>query len=271
MNYASEPAKLFTYCPHTGYQRIALGDTIIMVDTGETPALPYNANIHLSPLAFELSTNAGRLIVNCGWSEEQPRSWREVMRDTAAHSTLVLNGRSAGAYVTDGLAAKVFENAIAEPITSVNASRMEQDSGVWLEMSHNGYLKTDGLSHRRRLYVQSDGNDIRGEDSILVPIGKVPLSRDTVQFDIRFHLHPTVRATLAQDLHSALLIQPGKVGWRFRTDGGPMRIEESIYLGTGHRPVKTEQIVISGQAFADGDGETKSNRVRWSIKRLDNK
>ena len=88
-------------------------------------------------------------------------------------------------------------------------------------------------------------------------------------FDIRFHLHPSVKATLAQDLHSALLIQPGQIGWRFRTDGGPMRIEESIYLAEGDKPVKTEQIVISGSAFADGDGESKSNRVRWSIRRLE--
>jgi len=48
-----------------------------------------------------------------------------------------------------------------------------------------------------------------------------------------------------------------------------MRIEESVYLAEGDKPVKTEQIVISGSAFADGDGESKSNRVRWSFRKLE--
>jgi len=137
-----------------------------------------------------------------------------------------------------------------------------------MEMSHEGYLETTGLAHRRRIYVQENGLDVRGEDSLLVPIGLDPISRAEIAFDIRFHLHPSVKATLAQDQRSALLIQPGQVGWRFRTDGGPIRIEESTYLAEGNRPIKTEQIVISGAAFADGDGESKSNRVRWSIRKL---
>ena len=119
--------------------------------------------------------------------------------------------------------------------------------------------------------MAKNGQDVRGEDCLLVPIGKAPLSRDQIPFDIRFHLHPTVRATLAQDLTSALLIQPGHVGWRFRTDGGPLRVEDSVYLAKGNKPLKTQQIVISGKAFADSDGETQSNRVRWSIRRLENR
>jgi len=75
--------------------------------------------------------------------------------------------------------------------------------------------------------------------------------------------------TLAQNLQSALLIQPGNVGWRFRTDGGPLSIEPSVYLGDGHKPVKSEQLVISGRAIGDSDGETRSNRIRWSLRRLE--
>ena len=262
-------ARPFVYCPHSGYHRVEQGGTVILVDTGETSPLGYDQEAHLAPLAIEISTDAGRMIVNCGWSEEQPVTWRQIMRSTAAHSTLTLQDKSAGQIIKDGFKSNVLGKIISEGIDDTVVTRKDQAAGVWLEMSHNGYVNSTGLSHRRRLYVKNDGRDIRGEDSLLVPLGGTPQSRDQVSFDIRFHLHPSVRATLAQDLQSALLIQSGHAGWRFRTDGGPMRIEESVYLGNGCKPVKTQQIVISGKAFADSDGETKSNRVRWSMRRLE--
>jgi len=270
LKFSKTTASPFAYCPHTGYQRIHQNDTVIIIDTGDTTPFPYDKEAHLAPLAFEMATKAGGLIVNCGWNDEQPHSWRNAMRMTAAHSTLTLNDMSAGQLVQSGLRAKLFDSHIGEDVGKVDSTRREQAEGIWLEMSHGGYLSRTGLMHRRRLYVHQSGNDVRGEDSLMVPIGGTPLSRSAMPFDIRFHLHPSVKATLAQDLHSALLIQPGQVGWRFRTDGGPIRIEESVYLAEGDRPIKSEQLVISGSAFADGDGESKSNRVRWSIRRLEN-
>lgn len=269
LKFSKTTASPFVYCPHTGYQRIHQNDTVILIDTGETTPYPYDEQAHLAPLAFEMSTSGGRLIVNCGWSEEQPLSWRDSMRLTAAHSTLTISNRSAGELINTGVRRKLFPGHIGVDVDAVESTRREQSEGVWLEMSHKGYLSSTGLSHRRKFYVHESGNDIRGEDSLLVPLGHTPLSHNALPFEIRFHLHPTVKATLAQDLHSALLIQPGKIGWRFRTDGGPMRIEESVYLAEGDKPVKSEQIVITGSAFADGDGESKSNRVRWSFRKLE--
>jgi uncharacterized heparinase superfamily protein len=113
-----------------------------------------------------------------------------------------------------------------------------------------------------------DGHDIRGEDSLFAPMGSVPIRRDQVPFAIRFHVHPKVRVSLSQDKSSALLVVDGKAGWRFRTDGGQVALEDSVYLATGFTPVKTQQLVIYGQAFCDSDGESRSNRVRWSFRKL---
>lgn len=269
LKFNETTASPFSYCPHTGYQRIHQNDTILVIDTGETTPYPFDKDAHLAPLSFEMSTKGGRLIVNCGWSPEQPYTWRDSMRLTAAHSCLTIDNQSAGELINSGLRGKLYPDHVAVDIEKVDSTRREQAEGVWLEMSHDGYLHKTGLAHRRRIYVHESGNDIRGEDSLLVPLGATPISRKALPFDIRFHLHPSVKATLAQDLHSALLIQPGQIGWRFRTDGGPMRIEESVYLAEDDKPVKSEQIVISGSAFADGDGESKSNRVRWSIRKLE--
>ena len=262
-------AKSFGYCPHTGYQRIEAEGTVLMVDTGATARRPFDGQAHLSPLAFELSTELGRLVINCGWNEQQPQSFRRAVRATAAHSNLVLDNRSSGRLLKQGWGSKCLGEVVAVEAGPVTATRKEQVTGTWLETSHDGYRKESGLTHRRRFYMSVDGHDIRGEDSLFVPLGAVPLSNAEKPFQIRFHFHPDVRVSLSQDQQSALLVQGGKAGWRFRTDGGLISLEDSVYLGAGHKPVKCQQIVIAGNAFCDSDGETRSNRVRWSFRKLE--
>lgn len=268
---AALTSRPFGYSPHTGYQRLAQGGSVLIADTGSTPAVPYDREAHLAPLAFELSTQAGRMIVNCGWCPEQPVNWRSPVRATAAHSTLILGGASAGTLLDEGFRARLLGDIIETGIEDVSAKRKEQVTGVWLETTHGGYRAKTGLMHRRRFYMTQDGEDIRGEDSLYLPVGEEAQRRDAIAFDIRFHLHPSCRATLAQDQKSALIIQGGRTGWRMRTDGGPISIEPSYFLGAGSTPQKTSQVVIRGKAFADSDGETQSNRVRWSLRLLEAK
>ena len=144
------------------------------MDTGANPPRPYDSGAHLAPLAIDVSTSAGRLFINCGWNPEQPEHWQRAMRSTAAHSTLCLNAQSAGSLMKPGWVSHVLNDAIREDVGAVNVSRKEQDSGVWLEASHEGYQKSAGLNHRRRLYLSVDGHDLRGEDSLAVPLGSSP-------------------------------------------------------------------------------------------------
>ncbi len=260
--------KPFGYAPHAKYQRLDRNGIVLMVDVGSSPPRPYDLEAHLAPLAIELTSAAGPLIVNCGWNEQQPQHWRQAMRGTAAHSTLILGGTDAGQILTSGWSAGAIGPAISQESGPVICSRKEQDAGTWLEASHEGYHKAFGLTHCRRIYMDVTGHDIRGEDSLYVPLGATPLTRNEIPFEIRFHLHPHVKVTLAQDQKSALLIQKGGRGWRFRTDAGPLKLEKSVYLASGSRPQRSEQIVITGLAYGDGDGQTHSNRVRWSLKHL---
>ncbi len=270
LSRAKIKTKAFGYAPHTRFQKLERSGVTVMLDAGNTAPRPFDLEAHLSPLAFEMSTPTGPLFVNCGWNADQPEHWRQSMRATAAHTTLVLDDQDAGRIVESGLTAKLLGLAVAQSADGVNCARNEQETGTWLEASHNSYLKAYGLSHLRRLYMDLTGTDVRGEDQLYVPLGAEPLRRDQIPFAIRFHLHPDVKVTLAQDQHSALLIQPGGKGWRFRADGGPLKLEKSVYLADGSRPRRTEQLVIHGKAYGDGDGQARSNRVRWTIKRMGN-
>ena len=82
-------------------------------------------------------------------------------------------------------------------------------------MSHNGYAIRHGIVHRRRIYVNASGLDIRGEDTLD--------GKGDHKFTIRFHLHPAVKASLVQGGASVLLRLPNKTGWRMRCAGGIAR------------------------------------------------
>lgn len=261
-------SKAFGYGPHVGFQRLDANETVAILDTGEAPPRPFDIKTHLAPLALDLSTAEGPMITACGFNAQQPENWARPIRAAAAHSTLVLDGRSPGRLLLSDWKRAALGDAVDRVAGPVKATRKEQDSGIWLESYHEGYLGDYGLSHRRRLFMPRDGHDVRGEDSLFAPMGSIPIRRDQVPFAIRFHVHPNVRVSLSQDKSSALLVVNGKAGWRFRTDGGQVALEDSVYLATGAAPIKTQQLVIYGQAFCDSDGESRSNRVRWSFRKL---
>lgn len=260
--------KAFGYGSHVGFQRLEANGTVALLDTGEAPPRPFDMKTHMAPLALDLSTPEGPIITSCGFGSEQPDNWARPIRAAAAHSTLVLDNRSPGRLLMSEWKRETIGDVVEFVAGPVKATRKEQESGIWLESYHEGYLGDYGLSHRRRLFMPRDGHDIRGEDSLYTPMGSIPIRRDQVPFAIRFHIHPKVRVSLSQDKSSALLVVDGKAGWRFRTDGGKVSLEDSVYLGTGAKPIKTQQLVIYGEAFCDSDGENKTNRVRWSFRKL---
>jgi uncharacterized heparinase superfamily protein len=80
--------------PHSGYQRIDSGGTIVVMDTGRPPPTSYSVNAHAGCLSFEMSVGRQRLIVNCGAPGVEAVPMRRMARTTAAHSTVTLNDTS---------------------------------------------------------------------------------------------------------------------------------------------------------------------------------
>ncbi|MCW5724422.1 MAG: heparinase II/III family protein [Maricaulaceae bacterium] len=256
----------FGFAPHSGYHRAEAAGAVVLFDGGAPAA---GAEAHASPLAFEFCAPGGRIVVNCGWSADQPPNWREAVRATAAHSALTLEEVSAFRLAPPGLA-RLLLGAHFATVAAVNARRNEEEMGVWLEGRHDGYRAGYGLAHRRRLFLAADGGDLRGEDALFRPVedGEAEDVDTRRRFAIRFHLHPGVKASLSRDAMSALLVLPNGDGWRFRTDGGPVRLERSVYLAAGGSPKRSSQIVLTGEAEPYGAGDRAPNRVRWAFQRL---
>ncbi len=238
----------------TGFQRIAAGRTLIIADCGAPPpgrpadpasGLPRGADrtAHAGTLSFEMSVGRDRLIVNCGAAPAADSAWRDALRGTAAHSTLTL---------ADTNSAELRDEGLGRRPERVEIERQEANGAQWLDISHDGYRRTHGVVHRRRLYLSESGDDLRGEDAL------EPFPGPATAWAIRFHLHPAVTAVLQEEEGGVLMRLPGGQGWRFRARGARVELEESVYLAA--EPRRSSQIVLT----SDGEAET----VQWAISRV---
>lgn len=234
-----------------GYQRVVARKSVLLFDAAPPPLARHARHGCASTLAFELSHAGHRIIVNCGGAAAAggliPARLEQGLRATAAHSTLTLDDVNSTAVLING--------AIGSGVSEVDVSRRtlegERNGGATrLEASHNGYAQRYGLIHRRILILRDDGTELRGED-LLVPTGRKG-KRGKVGFAVRFHLGPQIEARLSEDGQGAGLALPDGSLWQFRSGGGEVAIEESIWAdGQGH-PVAVQQLVLQGLVSRGG-------------------
>ena len=167
------------------------------------------------------------------------------MRATAAHSSLSVDDLSSSQFDKNG--------QILGPKT-VECRRSEADGAVWLDTSHDGYFERLGIIHERKLFLDSSGNDFRGEDVIKGVNDK--------NYTIRFHLHPSVQVSQSHGLGSILLKLYRGSGWKFHASGDNIDIKESVYLNGLDAPKRTNQIVISGSLSGN------RTKIKWRFHKL---
>ncbi len=243
-----------------GYQRLAAGPAILIVDAAPPPIARLVEGGCASTLAFEFSDGEQRLVVGCGGAREAVSTLSgallDGLRTTAAHSTLVVGDSNSTAIHGDGM--------LGRGVSAVELSRQESDAASRIEASHDGYVRRWGFTHRRQLVLTGDGRELRGEDALL-PAGRRFRRGGRTPFAVRFHMGPGVQASPTADGQGALLRLPGANGkgalWQFRCRGGAMAIEESLWIDGDGRPQPIAQLVVTGEAPAGGAN------VSWALKR----
>jgi uncharacterized heparinase superfamily protein len=234
----------FGHAPHSAYQRLAGGRTLILLDVGAPPPQNFSTKAHAGCLSFEMSAGAQRVVVNCGAAASPDGKWTSALRATAAHSTVTLADKSSAIFLQRGFLRRTLGPRLIAEQGEVLTRRNESPQGLLVESSHDYYVRRFGILHRRRLALSPKGLLLTGTDQ-LIPTG--PKSRKRARgcpFAIRFHIHPDVRLSLAQGGGSVILKLPNGEGWRFRCSDGALTIEESVYLGGGSLR-RCEQLVVS--------------------------
>jgi uncharacterized heparinase superfamily protein len=235
-----------------GYQRLTGGQVVLVMDAGPPPGAALTKGGCASTLAFELSDGPQRLIVNCGGGRGQPKELAEGLRTTAAHSTLVLADTNSTALNDDG--------TLGRGVTEVSLTRAVGETGARIESSHDGYVRRFGLVHRRRLLLQTEGRMLEGEDRLEPSVRRRP--GGPLRFEIRFHLAPGIETVLTADGQGALLRVDDGPAWQFRTRGGSLQIEPSLWVDPAGRPRPTQALVVTGEVSPEGA------TMPWSLRKV---
>lgn len=227
-----------------GVQRMECRTLQVLADVAEPARGAWSRAACAQPLAIQVLANGRRLI--------DPGFGRTV--DTA--STISVGDAGLGHVLAD-FTAGVLGPRLADVDAVVDVQRHEAPGAAWLELAHHGWMRPHGLMHQRRLYLDTEAGELRGEDR-LTPTAKAqgPDGRHFVAYELRFPLHPGVHALVSQDRRSVLLrIEGAHAGWVLRNDVLDIALEPAP---GDARPA--QQLVLTGQRRADSGA-----RVRWKL------
>lgn len=249
--YDDARARPIEHAAYSGYDRLVGGRSAVVVDAGPPPRGANSVEAHAGCLSFEFSSGTQRIVVNCGASRFGPPELRLAMRSTAAHSTVELAERSSASF---GLV--LGEQRVVAGPSEVRVARQDGEAGHEWVASHDGYRRSLGALHTRRLQLGRDGATLFGEDEIALSG-----SAETLSAVARFHLDPGVRPSLIREGEAALLALPSGEVWEFEAPGQTLAIEESIFLAAADGRRRTEQLTIAFDA-------ARTQRIAWRFTRV---
>ena len=247
---------------YSGYQRLDAGTSLVIADTGAPPPFLVSYEAHAGCLSFEFSAGRQRVFVNCGMPVNNRDAWRQAARATAAHSTAIFNDTSSCRFLLSEAFARLLGAPIISGPTEIKLVRTERDGAHLCRASHDGYSERFGIMHQRSWRLANDGSRLDGEDIFFAANGEeIPVGAPDL-YAVRFHLHPSVKASRRADGKSVLLLLPGHESWLFTSSALQVDLEESVFLSAIDGPRRTSQIVIPGRAH-------RVPRIVWTLIRAE--
>jgi len=254
LRYDETAGQPFKAMPHSRYQRLAAGKTVVIADTGTPPLGPLSRTAHAGCLSFEMSSGRHRFIVNSGSPKFAGKRYVQMARTTATHSTVTLNDTSSSHFSPS----EFLGHVMTDMVDSVTVERAETEDGRdGLKMVHDGYLRDFGVLHERELSMNSAGAIIAGRDRLILPGEKV--SDEPLKASVRFHIHPSINLK-QNDRESILLTAPDGESWLFSSPGNEVLISEDIFFADASGICGSDQIEI------DFDFAEKPE-IRWFLSR----
>jgi uncharacterized heparinase superfamily protein len=252
-----------------GYARLAGGRVVLVMDGADPPGGDAATSAHAGTLAFEMSVGRQPVVVNAGPGRAFGGDWAVLARQTAAHSTVEIDGRSSARLETRGIAVRAFGARLVGGPSFVSVRQAQDATGQWLLATQDGYVASHGLLHERRIFVDAKGMEARGEEILTVADARARAQFDrsgtdgAVPFAVRFHLHPDVEAEFDAARQLVTLALPTGELWVFRAAGGVVQLEESIRFDTeAPRPLPARQVVVHAEAVE------YLGHVTWSFARV---
>ena len=234
-----------------GYAILKNKNIVIAMDSGSTPDKKYSNDYQSGPLSFEAIYKGNKIICNSGYFQNQNHKLNTISRSTVAHSTLILNNKSASTFKK-----KNKKTVLENGLKSLNTNIIFQKNFWSIKGSHNGYQKEFGIIHERAIEFFPESNKFLGKDKLIKKKNYIPAS-----FEIRFHLMPNTKVTKTQD-NRTVLIELENSGWKFFTNHGLIGIETGLYFGKKNTYSENQNIFISGNT------QKEDQLIEWEISKI---
>ncbi len=199
-----------THLESSGYVRMKVGHFTLLADLARIGPDYLPGHAHADTLSFELSWAEHRVFVNSGTSEYGTGSERHRQRGTAAHNTVIAQGRNSSE-VWSGF--RVGRRATPHAI-SVG---VDEHGAQYAQATHDGYVHLPGKPLVTRRFELNEWRLLITDT----------ISTDT-RAEARFHLHPLVRV-ISMTSDCVLLALPGGEQLRLQSNGDPLRLEDSTW------------------------------------------
>lgn len=203
-----EPERGLTHLSPSGYVRFTDNDAVALLDVAPVGPDYLPGHAHADTLSFELSLFGQRTFVNSGTSQYDVGPERSRQRGTAAHNTVVVDGRDSSEVWA---AFRVARRARPVGLEIVTGDRTEVLCG------HDGYEGLPGRPGHTRRWIFGEKRLVV-EDTISGPFRSA---------EARLHLHPGVESE--QLGASAVLLLPLGQRLRISVEGGTLRSEASTW------------------------------------------
>ena len=232
----------------SGYQRMVMGDTIVLADTGKPPSGDLSLEAHAGCLSFEMSSGRSLIVVNCGAPAVPTGEAAGAARATAAHSTATLNDTSSCRFSVDGMIGRYLDGRIISGPQRVTVERIDDVHDITVTASHDAWRRTFSIDHERSLRLAAGGTALAGTDSFFGDNRIAPRHATRDRVAIRFHLHPNMRHQKLDDQRSIALWTTDGERWTFTCADVPPVLQESIFFAGAGGPRRTAQIVLAARA-----------------------
>lgn len=245
----------FKALPSINYDRLAVKDTVVLMDTGLPKSVDLSATAAAGTLSIEMSSGKNRFIVNSGRPRFAGDAMRQMARMTAAHSVATLNDTSSSRISTSRFLGPIIIGGVEK----VDVSRTDRESGTTgVTATHDGYLKRFGLLYERDILVAGTGTEIRGRERFYRP-GDPDAALAGGVAVVRFHIHPAIQLYEASANETRLVAPDGEV-WALTCVDVPVEEEEDVFFAdpSGIRPSRQLTLTMALDTMPE---------IQWSLVR----
>ena len=235
-----------------GYILLKNKKNSIIMDVGKVPDKKFSQNYQSGILSFEFIYSGQKIICNSGYYQKQDHQLNDISRSTAVHSTVIIDNLSVTRFSKNNMNnkyalgnVKIFDKKI-----------INEKEKMFLAASHDGYLKTHGIIHKREIEYDIKKYLLKGKDALIKNRKFKPSN-----FEIRFHLYPSTKVTKTID-RKTVLIEVENSGWRFTCSDFLVDVETGLYFGKKNSYTENQNLFIYG--------ETKNydQIINWELKKI---